>query len=233
MEYDRRAVARSLRRFLEREGIAAPEPEAAAPDVLEVEVGKQWLKGIPGLLAAYVRTEDLHLVQLVRNGAALRAVLGEPTFHRAFVEYGRRWIGRHPQPYDFFNTMAEVSGRDLSWFWQTWFYHAWSLDQAIARVAPEGDSLAITIEDRGLAPMPVRLVVTRADGSAQRVNIPVDVWLAGARRTVVRVVAQPAVTGVEIDPEHAFPDLDRTNQVWRAPGVGAGTGTGTQGGRRR
>ena len=151
--------------------------------------------------------------------AALGGVLGEPPFHRAFVEYGRRWIGRHPQPYDFFNTMAEVSGRDLSWFWQTWFYHAWALDQAIGSVRPAGDSLAITIEDRGLAPMPVRLAVTRADGSTQRVNLPVSVWLTGARRTVVRVAAAPAVTKVEIDPEAVFPDRDRTNQVWSATGA--------------
>ena len=155
--------------------------------------------------------------------AALRAILGADVFHKAFVEYGRRWIGKHPQPYDFFNTMADVSGLDLSWFWQTWFYHAWALDQAIAQVRPDGDSLAITVEDRGLAPMPVLLAVTRADGSTQRLEVPVSVWLGGARRTVVRVAAQPAVTQVAIDPDGAFPDLDRTNQVWRAGAHGGGS----------
>jgi hypothetical protein len=153
--------------------------------------------------------------------AALRAVLGPDVFHRAFVEYGRRWIGKHPQPYDFFNTMASVSGRDLSWFWQTWFYHAWSLDQAIDAVTQDGDSVAVTIGDRGLAPMPVRLVVTRADGSAQHVELPVDVWLGGARSTVVRLAREPAITRIEIDPAGAFPDLDRKNQVW-TPQRGAG-----------
>jgi hypothetical protein len=27
---------------------------------------------------------------------ALRAVLGDSTFHRALIEYGNRWTGRHP-----------------------------------------------------------------------------------------------------------------------------------------
>jgi hypothetical protein len=45
--------------------------------------------------------------------AALRGVVGEETFHRAFREYGRRWAGKHPYPYDFFNTVAEVAHRDL------------------------------------------------------------------------------------------------------------------------
>ena len=147
--------------------------------------------------------------------AALRGVLGEETFHRAFREYGRRWSGsKHPYPYDFFNTMSDVSGRDLSWFWTTWFYEGWPLDQAIASVEPQGDSTAITIEDRGLAPMPVRLAVTRADGAVQRLEIPVDVWLTGVRRHVVHVATTPRVVKVEIDPDGLFPDMNRGNQVW-------------------
>ncbi len=155
--------------------------------------------------------------------AALRAVLGEETFHRAFREYGHRWIGRHPHPEDFFNTIDDVAGRDLSWFWRTWFYEPWSLDQAVAGVHAEGDSVAIVLEDRGLAPMPVFLSVTRADGSVQRIEVPVDVWLSGLRRYVVRVAARPEVTRVEIDPERAFPDLDHSNQVWTREGAATGS----------
>jgi aminopeptidase N len=146
--------------------------------------------------------------------AALRAVLGPATFHRAFVAYGRHWIGRHPEPWDFFNAIAAGADRDLSWFWTTWFYHAWPLDQAIDSVTRAGDSVAITIADRGLAPMPVLLAVTRADGSVQRLELPVEVWLGGKRRTMVRVAREPRIVRIEIDPDGAFPDLDRQNQTW-------------------
>jgi len=148
--------------------------------------------------------------------AALRGILGEETFHRAYRVYGKRWIGRHPYPEDFFNTFDDVVGRDLSWFWRTWFYEGWPLDQAVAVVEARGDSVAITVEDRGMAPMPVLLAVTRTDGSVQRVDIPVDVWLGGARRHVVEVPARGGVVRVEIDPEGLFPDVDRTNQIWSA-----------------
>ncbi len=146
--------------------------------------------------------------------AALRGVMGESAFHRAFREYGRRWIDKHPYPYDFFNTMSAAAGQDLSWFFTTWFYQPWPLDQAIASVDTRGDSTAITIEDRGLAPMPVKLAITRSDGRVEHVDIPVDVWLSGARRTTLRVPSAPAITKVEIDPDALFPDMDRTNQVW-------------------
>ena len=85
------------------------------------------------------------------------------------------------------------------------------------RSTPAGDSVAIGIVDRGLAPMPVRLAVTRADGSVQRLEVPVDVWLTGARRAVVRVAGAPRVLRVEIDPEALFPDMDRSNQIWPTP----------------
>jgi hypothetical protein len=148
---------------------------------------------------------------------ALREILGRDTFLAAYREYGRRWDGKHPTPYDFFNTFNDVSHRDLSWFWRTWFYETWPLDQAIAEVRTAGDSTEITIDDRGLAPMPVLLAVTRDGGTQQRVTVPVEVWLSGAKRVVVRVGANPRVTRVEIDPQHAFPDLNRDNQVWVAP----------------
>ena len=145
---------------------------------------------------------------------ALRAIVGEDRFHRGLREYGRRWTGRHPYPEDFFNTMDEAAGRDLGWFWRTWFYEPWPLNQALGPVTTAGDSTTITIEDRGLAPMPVRLAVTREDGRVQRIELPVDVWLNGARTVTERVAAAPAVTRVEIDPEGAFPDIERGDQVW-------------------
>jgi len=146
---------------------------------------------------------------------ALRALLGEETFQRAYREYGRRWINKHPYPHDLWNTFEEVSGRDLDWFWRTWFFETWTLDQAVAGVRAEGDATAIEVEDRGLAPMPARLAVTRADGSVERVEVPVEVWLGGARRHTVRVRGG-GVVRVEIDPEEAFPDVDRSNNTWTA-----------------
>ena len=153
--------------------------------------------------------------KMATNLVALRALLGEDTFIRAYREYGRRWINKHPSEYDFFNTFNAVSGRDLSWFWRTWFYETWTLDQALASVQPSGDSTTITVDDRGLAPMPVRLAITRQGAArAERVEIPVDIWLRGERRATVRVASSPRITRVEIDPENAFPDIDRTNNRW-------------------
>jgi hypothetical protein len=144
----------------------------------------------------------------------LRAIVGDDTFLRAYREYGQRWLGKHPTPYDFFNTFNDVTGRDLSWFWRTWFYETWTLDQAIAGVRAAGDSVEIVVADRGLAPMPARLTITRQGGRVERVEIPVDVWLRGQRRASVRVARAPEVVRVELDAEDVMADIDRSNNRW-------------------
>jgi hypothetical protein len=147
------------------------------------------------------------------NMVALRAILGDSVFLRAYREYGRRWINRHPTPYDFWNSFNDLTGRDLSWFWRTWWFETWTLDQAVT-ASPRGSSLLVTIEDRGLAPMPVRLAITRRGGDVERRVLPVDPWLAGQRRQSVVIDDGEAVVAVEIDPENAFPDIDRSNNRW-------------------
>ena len=148
------------------------------------------------------------------NLRSLRGLLGEDLFLRAYREYGRRWINKHPTPFDFWNTIEDVAGRDLDWFWTTWWFETWTLDQAIGDVRQDGGALVVTIEDRALAPMPVRLAITRSDGRVERLELPVDPWLAGARTQTARVSTASTVRALEIDPEQVFPDIDRSNNRW-------------------
>lgn len=145
---------------------------------------------------------------------ALRAMLGEDTFVRAYRAFLHRWRYREPKPWDFFNTFNSVSGQDLDWFWRTWYYETWTLDQAVASVTSGTTGTRIVIEDRGLAPMPVFLTITRADGSVAQRVIPVDVWLRGATQTEISVPGTSPVTAVEIDADGKFPDIDRANNTW-------------------
>jgi hypothetical protein len=144
---------------------------------------------------------------------ALRGVLGEETFMRAFREYGRRWQWKHPTPYDLFNTFSDVAGRDLSWFWRSWAYETWTLDQAVGTVTPGAGGTDIVIEDKGLVPMPVPVTVTYEGGRTEVLTAPVERWLAGARSATLRATGG-VVTRVQIDAAGIYPDTDRTNNLW-------------------
>jgi len=149
-------------------------------------------------------TKPATLLQTLRN------LLGEETFLRGYHAYLQAWEFKHPTPWDFFNAFNTAAGRDLGWFWSSWYDNTWTLDQAVKSV----DGTTITIEDRGSAPMPARLRITRQDGRTERAEVPVDTWLRGARTATVTVAAGSPVVKVEIDPEMAFPDVDRGNNTW-------------------
>lgn len=145
---------------------------------------------------------------------ALGGVIGEERVHEGLREYARRWLLKHPTPWDFFATMEAAAGRDLDWFWHPWFFETATLDQAIAEVRHDAGTTEIVIEDRGSAPMPVLLRVTLADGSQSDHTLPVEPWLEGRTRQVLRV--DGAVSRAEIDPEQRFPDVERSNNTWSA-----------------
>ena len=197
--------------------IADQEPGQRALYIRRALAGEDQILMTPGDLFPSDLYNVMYYDKTAQVLSALRSMLGETTFHRAYREYGRRWLNRHPYPFDFFNTMENVSKQDLGWFWSSWFFEPWSMDQAIASVKNDGTSVAITIEDRGLAPMPIEIAVTRADGKVQRLRAPASVWMSGARSYVVRVARAPNVMRVEIDPDQLFPDIDRSNQLWSTP----------------
>lgn len=145
---------------------------------------------------------------------ALRAVLGEDVFMRAYRTFLDEWAYKHPYPWDFFNTMERLGGRDLDWFWYSWYYTTWTFDQSIAEVRKVGNSTQIVIDDLGQIPMPTTLHVTLATDEVIEITLPVETWLQGATQATVDINGDVTVTHVELDPDRHFPDLDRSNNTW-------------------
>jgi aminopeptidase N len=161
---------------------------------------------------------DLHQVGYNKPGLGLRLlrdyILGASRFDPAFREYIRRWAYKHPTPADFFRTIEDVSGEDLSWFWRGWFYTTATIDQAVDSVVlsdTAGVVSRIHLRSAGAMPMPVELAVTLAGGKTSRIRLPVEVWYLG--NTYVAAVPGD-VTAVRIDPDDVLPDIDRSNNSW-------------------
>lgn len=51
----------------------------------------------------------------------LKDLLGDEKFFKALHEFMNQWNGKHPMPYDFFNTINQVSEQNLDWFWKAGF----------------------------------------------------------------------------------------------------------------
>ncbi len=148
-------------------------------------------------------------------------VLGPQVFDSAFREYTRRWAFKHPQPADFFRTIEEVSGRDLSWFWRGFFYTTAALDQSVESVKPDSAGGAqVTLVNLGDAVMPVELELGFEDGTTDMLKLPVEIWYGG-NRYVYQIKPAKTIVSARVNPDGTLPDAVVTNDVWRRPAATA------------
>jgi aminopeptidase N len=145
-------------------------------------------------------------------------VVGPERFDLAFKEYYRRWAYKHPTPADFFRTIEDGVGEDLSWFWRSWFFTTQQLDQAVDSVVvadSAGIESRIHLRNAGGMPMPVLLALSMDDGSTRRLTLPVEIWFQGDRFTAI-IPGPRKVTGVALDPDGSYPEVRRNNNRWLA-----------------
>ncbi len=145
---------------------------------------------------------------------ALRGVLGKDVFMEAYHAFMDRWQFKHPYPWDMFSTFEDISGRNLDWFWRSWYYTTWVLDQAVGNVDQLVSGAQIVIQDKGNIPMPATVKIWLSNGQTVTRHIDVETWLRGAVQTTIHLDTEADVKKVVIDPEHKFPDADRSNNFW-------------------
>ncbi|OQP50480.1 peptidase M1 [Niastella yeongjuensis] len=142
-------------------------------------------------------------------------ILGKDRFDYAFKRYIHNWAFKHPSPEEFFHTMDNESGEDLTWFWREWFCNNWPLDQAVQQVAVTGNMAKITIANLNKMVMPVVIQLSFNNGTTQRLQLPVETWLQHTTYTL-SVPVTAAINTVTIDPDQMLPDANRQNNVWKA-----------------
>jgi aminopeptidase N len=172
-----------------------------------------------------------------KPGAVLLAlrdnVVGRETMDRAMREYARRWSFKHPTPADFFRTVENVSGQDLSWFWSAFFYGTDVLDIAVDAVTMRqagGRNIAVVNLRRATAvPFPVTMRLKFSDQTTRDVRLPVEIW-ARADHYVAEIAVDRAVTGVRLWPDGSVPDWNTSNDTWGDPPAADAHAASTSGG---
>ncbi|MDB5197650.1 MAG: peptidase [Flaviaesturariibacter sp.] len=167
-----------------------------------------------------IQQENLGIAAYAKPAMMLDAlrdvVLGQERFDAAFREYIRRWAFKHPTPWDFFHTIENVSGEDLSWFWRAWVFNGWKLDQAVTGVSyNENDpakGAAITIQNKDKMAMPVPVLIRESNGTEHLINLQVEVWQRGSSWSFT-VPTTSKIKEVVLDPDKKLPDMDRTNNT--------------------
>jgi Peptidase family M1 domain len=181
---------------------------------MEEPIADQPIMTYPDLL----RREGLGFMAYRKPGFGLillrEVVLGPERFDVAFRRYVAEWAFKHPKPADFFRSIEEASGENLSWFWRGWFYGTDLLDQAVASVEATEDGVQVQLRNNDGLVMPVELEIETQDGRVYRRKLPVEIWILGNSFTLTLEDEELPVR-VTVDPDGMLPDVAPDNNEWR------------------
>jgi hypothetical protein len=144
-------------------------------------------------------------------------ILGVERFDSAFRTYIDRWAFKHPTPWDFFRTMENVSGEDLSYFWRGWFLTNSKLDQGVTDIKyvdndpAKGALITVVNNEQMVLPVPLRIELD--NGKTDSLTLPVEIWQRGGKWTF-QYPSTSKIKRIIIDPNHDYPDINPSNNTF-------------------
>ncbi len=93
----------------------------------------------------------------------LQKYLGKEEFSRIFKGFYQKWKYKHPQPEDLQNYFEKESAKDLSWLFDDLINSKKRVDYKISSIKDDGDSIKVTIKNKGEISSPV-CISTKDDG---------------------------------------------------------------------
>ena len=130
---------------------------------------------------------------------ALKDYLGDDLFKKALHHYMDNWNGKHPIPWDYFNSMNTGSGKNLNWFFENWFYTNNYIDLKIAAVAKQDKQLVLTVENVGGFAVPFDVVVIYEDNSTEKIHFTPSVWEKNQKQTILNFAIKKKAKSVNLD----------------------------------
>ncbi|PZP51999.1 MAG: aminopeptidase [Pseudopedobacter saltans] len=130
---------------------------------------------------------------------ALKDMLGDDLFKKALHNYMNNWNGKHPIPWDYFNSMNAGSGQDLNWFFQNWVFTNNYIDLKINEVKTTKSGATISIQNVGGFAIPFDIVVKYADGSDEKFHKTPIVWKADQTTTNITISTKKKISSISLD----------------------------------
>lgn len=148
---------------------------------------------------------------------ALKDMLGDAMFGKALHEFMDRWHGKHPIPWDFFYTVNNVTGRNLDWFWNSWYFSNDYIDLGVTGVKPGPRGSTVTVSNIGGMPAPFDLLVKYGDGTQDSLHETSAVWERTPKSASITVGSgsRKKVSSVTVK-NGIWVDADTTNNRWTA-----------------
>ncbi|MBE7176496.1 MAG: M1 family metallopeptidase [Mucilaginibacter polytrichastri] len=146
---------------------------------------------------------------------ALKDMLGDALFKKALHTYVDNWHGKHPVPWDYFNSMNAGSGQNLNWFFHNWFFTNNYIDLVAAKPLKSATGHTLMVKNTGGFAVPFDVIVTTTDGKTQTFHQTPAVWKANQKSATIKLPVKTAVKSVKLD-GGIFMDATPADNTWTA-----------------
>ena len=168
---------------------------------------------VPLMTLSYLLKGNAYRNTVYRKAACaydiLREILGKEQFIKALKEFAKFWNGKHPTPYDFFETFNRVSGEKLDWFWQPWFYEKSVPDLSLTNVLYKQGELSFDIINKSKLPVPIYIKITFEDNKNQIFTDSALYWSKKDKyKFITKLTKKPIM--IEIG-NRMIPDINRVD----------------------
>ncbi|MEP6946712.1 MAG: M1 family metallopeptidase [Acidobacteriota bacterium] len=146
---------------------------------------------------------------------AIKDLLGDDLFKKALHTFMDRWHGKHPLPWDMFNSFNAGSGRNLNWFFNNWYFSNGYIDLGVESVTQNGSDVTLKIKNTGGFAAPVNVIVKYADGTTQTLHQTPEIWERDQRNATVTFKAAQTIASVQLE-GGIWMDANEADNKWEA-----------------
>jgi hypothetical protein len=91
-----------------------------------------------------------------------------------------------------------VLGKDLSWYWNPWFFEFGYPDLAIGKVAANKNPVEVEIKKLGNVPIPLHLTIKYEDDSKKVIRKDASIWKNGNSKFTLNLQRNKNIEKIEI-----------------------------------
>jgi hypothetical protein len=114
--------------------------------------------------------------------------------------------------------VEDVVGEDLGWFWKSWYFENYKIDQSIKNAKyinnNASNGVSITLENLEQMPMPVEMEIKEKGKETKYINLPVDIW-AKTKEWTFNYPSTGEIESIKLNPKGILVDSNTKNNVWK------------------
>lgn len=146
---------------------------------------------------------------------ALKDMLGDKLFKKALHNYMSNWNGKHPIPWDYFNSMSSGSGKNLDWFFYNWFFTPYYIDLDLIKGEKTNSGYTVSVKNIGGFAIPFDVIATYDDGTTESFHQTPIVWEHDQKEISVNIKTTKTVKSIKLD-GGIFMDANEKDNTWVA-----------------